>query len=710
MGQLCGRRQAPNAAVESARPGYALSPGSPGHPTLRQVVVVHRHGARFPTKPIGPRDPSWPQNEAFWKAYKGQLSPVGSKMITDLGEEFRACYVEGPCKLFEGVETVDGNTARSYTSNVQRTLQSAWAFMHGMWGSTASVFFAFRTDRVVNEDIRHRTGVPIFIQDTTKNDDKLFHSWNSDPEVYKKWFKSNLKRSALFTDAAKDPEYQQMIDKVYKVTGNAKLGPAEDGKDNWMDRMKSAKNVSTACEVQAAHSQPILPSSMEGVSLTERDIELLQNLAKEHQRIWFQDAVIPPTREQSFGGSDRSHSGAALLAHTIWQLMDRRAKGETGLRLLEFSGHDTSVAALCAHLGVEVPGYGFACHWVFELHEGPQAATDTKRKESGTDVQNSVVENPMIYAYFNPFPFGARLTPAIRLAQLKARRLPSLSDTTMRRWEEQPEGGTSLEDLASVCRLATFDEACSAIGKLLAMPAASGRQALQDAIDKCRHLDSTRKVGGVTACLEGHDCAAFPWDHSQTSGECDLCTAELDHVEIWGCKTCSFWVCDKCRKGNQGAVGADKFKQLFDSVDVDRSGFVDAKEVAAMLAENGQYSTRNPKLVQIMFELLGKKEGESMQFEEFGMMMEAIAILEHGNGAGGDRASDDSEWGKQVTSGPDADWNVCQSEKPPPSPAKQEPAEAPTEPPADDPPAEPAVRISVSDEQQATPGRVFAGV
>lgn len=684
MGGLCGKRQASDASAGSAKPGYKPSPGAPGHPTLRQVIVVHRHGARFPTKPIGPRDPSWPQNDAFWKAYKGQLSPVGSKMLTDLGEEFRACYVEGPCNLFQGVETVDGNTARSYTSNVQRTLQSAWAFMHGMWGSTASVFFAFRTDRVVNEDIRHRTGVPIFIQDTTKNDDKLFHSWNSEPEVYKKWFKNNLKRSAVFTNAAKDPEYRQMIDKAYKITGNAKLAPAEDGKDNMMERLKSAKNISTACEVQAAHSQPILPSSEEGAEMTARDLELLGNLATEHQRIWFQDAAMPPTREQSFGGPDLSRSGAALLAHTIWQQIDRRAKGQSGLRLLEFSGHDTSVAALCAHFGVEVAGYGFACHWIFELHEGPQAATDAKRKDGATNVQNAgVVQNPMVYAYFNPYPFGARLTPGTRLAGLKARRLPSAGDAAMQRWLEQPEGGNSLEDLASICRIATFDEACSAISNLLAMPAGAGKQALQDAIDKCRDLDSTRKAGGVTACLEGHDCAAFPWkDHSQTSGECDLCTAELDHVEIWGCKQCTFWVCDRCRKGSQGS--GDRFKPLFDSVDVDRSGAVDAKEVAAMLAENGQYSTRNPKLVQIMFELLGKKEGETMQFEEFGLMMEAIAILEHASHLPqeADGGSVELEWDRRKSSVsppvpcPSRDWNVDQSERDLPSTA---PAKAPAD-------------------------------
>lgn len=51
--------------------------------SLRQVVLVHRHGARFPTKPTGKADIAWPIRTQFWESYKGHLTPVGSSQLQD---------------------------------------------------------------------------------------------------------------------------------------------------------------------------------------------------------------------------------------------------------------------------------------------------------------------------------------------------------------------------------------------------------------------------------------------------------------------------------------------------------------------------------------------------------------------------------------------------------------------------------------------------
>ncbi|CAK9040295.1 Hypothetical protein (Fragment), partial [Durusdinium trenchii] len=53
--------------------------------TLRQVVIVHRHGTRFPTKPSGPGNLGWPVRAQFWDSYKGHLTPLGAKLLTDTG-------------------------------------------------------------------------------------------------------------------------------------------------------------------------------------------------------------------------------------------------------------------------------------------------------------------------------------------------------------------------------------------------------------------------------------------------------------------------------------------------------------------------------------------------------------------------------------------------------------------------------------------------
>ena len=41
--------------------------------TIRAVVVINRHGARFPLKPFG-NSAHWPSEPLFWKTYGGKLT------------------------------------------------------------------------------------------------------------------------------------------------------------------------------------------------------------------------------------------------------------------------------------------------------------------------------------------------------------------------------------------------------------------------------------------------------------------------------------------------------------------------------------------------------------------------------------------------------------------------------------------------------------
>lgn len=67
----------------SARPAAAWCLSAEDAKSLQQVVLVHRHGARFPTKPTGKADIAWPIRTQFWDSYKGHLTPVGSKQLQD---------------------------------------------------------------------------------------------------------------------------------------------------------------------------------------------------------------------------------------------------------------------------------------------------------------------------------------------------------------------------------------------------------------------------------------------------------------------------------------------------------------------------------------------------------------------------------------------------------------------------------------------------
>lgn len=78
--------------------GFALSPwplSSEDAATLRQVVLVHRHGARFPTKPTGKADIAWPIRTQFWESYKGHLTPVGCSQLQD---QFRSFWLNQDSK------------------------------------------------------------------------------------------------------------------------------------------------------------------------------------------------------------------------------------------------------------------------------------------------------------------------------------------------------------------------------------------------------------------------------------------------------------------------------------------------------------------------------------------------------------------------------------------------------------------------------------
>lgn len=101
-----------------------------------------------------PRDLSWPKNPDFYENYKGHLSPVGCQMLVDTGRSFRTRYLEGS-DLFKGIpqETLHKYVV-AYTSNMQRTLFSAWSFLHGMFPDIPQ-YFSFATDRLkVNLKVR----------------------------------------------------------------------------------------------------------------------------------------------------------------------------------------------------------------------------------------------------------------------------------------------------------------------------------------------------------------------------------------------------------------------------------------------------------------------------------------------------------------------------------------------------------------------------
>lgn len=420
-----------------------------GPSTLRQVVLVHRHGVRFPTKPVGSADLLWPQRTQFWDSYKGHLTPVGAKQLADLGAAFRAQYIDGPCEIFKGLASVDGNLAVCYTSNVQRTLQSAWSFLIGFLGSLSPIFFAFRSDRLDFDNSKKHLGVPIFIEDAPEKDDILFHEWELNQDQYESWFKANQLRSPKFLRAAQDPNHHELLRKLHLATGLSSLDPQKP----ILHRLFATKDVDTVLQIEEAHGLPILLNQA-GVDFSPAEIEMLRGLGKEYKRCWFQDSVIGDTSE-SYG-----RKGASYLAHKIWRHLHERSEGRSTLRFVEFSCHDRTLAALANFLCVELPDIGFAAHFVLELHEA---------------------DGYLVRVLYNSNP-----PKGIGFADLPSRVLPLGADRALP-WEELPEGAMSLVALEEHCRIPEIEESFQVLIDLMEKRSwQPTRQQLLEVLNKSR--------------------------------------------------------------------------------------------------------------------------------------------------------------------------------------------------------------------------------
>jgi hypothetical protein len=117
-----------------------------GHESIKMAIIVHRHGARLPNKCVS-RDLSWPKNPEFYESYRGHLSPIGCEQLINVGLDLRERYVIGS-DLFKGVppHTLQ-QTVVAYTSNMQRTLFSAWSLLHGMFPDVPQ-YFSYASDRL----------------------------------------------------------------------------------------------------------------------------------------------------------------------------------------------------------------------------------------------------------------------------------------------------------------------------------------------------------------------------------------------------------------------------------------------------------------------------------------------------------------------------------------------------------------------------------
>lgn len=397
--------------------------------TLKQVVIVHRHGTRFPTKPSGPGNLGWPVRAQFWDSYKGHLTPLGAKLLTDTGIVLRKRYISNGSCLFDGVQKVDGRAVAVYTSNVQRTLQSAWSLLLGLVPG-ASIFFAFRSERVFAQALKQAVGVPIYVEDASSGDDRLFHEWKLNKEAYKTWNKENLKRSDFLNYAKDAPEYNELLDTLFERLQEPKLASG----DEWR-RLLAAKDVDTQVLIEESHSRPILPNEL-GEELSDKEQDMLRKIADEVKRCWFGDAEGDCSR--SYG-----RQAAGYLGHKIWRHLDESAKDLCHQRFVQFSCHDTTMCALAAHFGIELEKIGFGAFFALELHE-------------------SQGSHFLKFYYCSEPDLGAQSYEG-----LESLVLPLGREEKIRKLKDCEVGTVPLEALEAHCRIDGLEESFEAFVKLL---------------------------------------------------------------------------------------------------------------------------------------------------------------------------------------------------------------------------------------------------
>jgi len=421
-----------------------------------QVIIIFRHGARLPTKGIMSGDLGWPDSPEFWKSYAGQLTPLGSQQLMRVGEDVRDRYLAKTEKGQLGGLLADvpceqaGLHIVAYCSFFQRTLFSAWSFLHGFLPEVPR-FFCNRSERVLLDDqeIRKRQyggttmGVPIIVQD--EKVDRLLRQWEAPPLAsrFKEWQDANMKKAPALARLADDPEMGglSIADKLWRMTGMPALEPKADR--SLKKRLMALRTVQTQIEIAQSHGMPVLPNEI-GLELTREELDKIDEVAKEQKRYWFHAA--------KGAGPDRGDA-AANLAHLIWWHMARMespavwdrqfsdedgpcAAGPRGLRandsphsqkspkrLVVFSAHDTTIMALAAKLGIDLQPPKFGGYLLFELHDGGH-----------------------VQCIYNEDPLS---TP---LATLRSRQLPLENCTGSIPFDQLPEGSTSLNLFKARCQ------------------------------------------------------------------------------------------------------------------------------------------------------------------------------------------------------------------------------------------------------------------
>lgn len=394
--------------------------------TLKQIIIVHRHGSRFPNeKSRLKNDLSWPTNNVFWEKYQANLTPIGCFEMFDIGSDLRGYYYR-KTDLFDRPVQGFSKFVSSQCSNTHRTLFSAWCLLRGLFPRTPASF-VFQKDRTEHsmKDIRNNC-IPIIVESEVGTD-ALFHQWKGD-ENYKAWKLQNFEKSKLLIRLSKEQKYLDLADKLYKMTGFEKLSR----KKKPLNRVAGFKGIYSNLAIAERHNLPPL-SNVDGLSITEEEGKMIKIVADEVWRLRYRDADSDKMVEA------RGESSAGLLAHEISRRVLKSEK-----IFVEYSCHDSTMLALASRLGIGISPPCFGGYFLFELHQD----TSESSQEKGDRVK----------FFFNPDPMKKRRR------DLKSRQL--LFDDVITPFGKLPNGCASSEEMIQFLQMYSAKVAMNALAQI----------------------------------------------------------------------------------------------------------------------------------------------------------------------------------------------------------------------------------------------------
>jgi len=302
-----------------------------------------------------PLDNGWPADEQWWKTYGGKLTPRGVKDHHAIGGLLASFYQE-QLRLVPD-DQFFSNEVYVYTSNTDRTLLSANAFLTGFCPNLAVNFSVEgETDEVASQGVRIRVADPKY------KSRPVLHGYVGSNK-YSLMMSKAENECAFFRSIEKDPKYLELLDKMWKMTHYHKIDP----KLPVFQRFLGMKDVYQEIEVERSLHMIVLLSKS-GITLTHQDEDLLQNIRDAGMRVKFQGNNAEEQLEMGRGA-------AGLLPNNIIESFKdriRSVENKVGQKrkFVLYSAHDYTINAVLSHMGFrELPIASVASHLIFELHQ-----------------------------------------------------------------------------------------------------------------------------------------------------------------------------------------------------------------------------------------------------------------------------------------------------------------------------------------------------